>query len=209
MHASTAKMISLLAVPLALGVHILPVAAQDASENPVTPGRTAQTDASFRFADVARFKLDKTEDGMQTAPNADNPAFTGTSRILTHIPLRAGGSLKTEALSDLNAGAQNEPVIVERTSPSIQRFVSRPNQGLHSPLLKQSTIGNILIGLSKKYGLESMTQSDNVYWFYDSQKQLAPGNKAQKLLACSKTSRLWSICASANARSFGVYFGKF
>jgi len=196
-------------MPVALGVHILPVAAQDASENSATLERTGQIDASFGVADVARIKLDTTEDGKLTALSADNPAFTGKSLILTQIPFRADGSPKTAPPSNLNAGAQNESVIVERTSPSVQRFVSRPNQGQHSPLLKQSTIGNILIGLSKKYGLESTTQSGNVYWFYDSQKQLAPGNKAQKLLACSKTSRLWSICASANARSFGVYFGMF
>jgi hypothetical protein len=94
---------------------------------------------------------------------------------------------------------------VDRTGPPLHGFVSRLEQGLHFPPLKQSPIGNFLVGLRKKYDPKSMLQSGNLYWFYDSQKELATGNKAKQLLACSKMLRWWSICASTNARTFSVY----
>jgi len=146
---------------------------------------------------------------MLMPPKADNPAFAGNSLILTQIPLQKDGSPKTAPITSLKMEAQNEPVIVERTDPPIQRFVSRLNQGLHLPLLKQATIANILVDLRKKYGPESMTQSGNFHWFIDTQRPLAIGNKKPSLVACGKMSRWSNICASANASTFSVYFRAF
>ncbi|HYP66727.1 MAG TPA: hypothetical protein VEP67_00575 [Thiobacillaceae bacterium] len=209
MYVCAVKIISVLALLPALGVCPLPVAAQDASGDFGTPDRTAQINASLGFADVEGTRLDMTPDGTLMALQADNPAFAGNSLMLAQIPLREGGSPKTAPISSLKTKAQNESVIVEPTGPPIERFVARSNPGLHFPLLKQATIANILVDLRKKYGPESMTRSGNFHWFYESQTQLATGNKAHNLVACNKMSQWWSLCASTNARTFSVYVRAF
>jgi hypothetical protein len=206
MYVSTVRIISILAVLAALGIRTLPAAAQDASGELTTPDRTAQINASLGFQDAAGTRLDMTKDGTSAPLKADNPVFAGNSLILDRLPLQEGGGPKTAPISSVKAGVQNESVIVERTDPPIKRFESRLSEGLHFPLLKQTTIANMLVDLKKKYGPASMTQSGNFHWFFDSQQPLVAGNKSQSLVACSKMSRWSSICASTNARTFSVYF---
>jgi hypothetical protein len=198
------KIISLSAVLAALGGRSLPAAAQSASGDFRTLDRVAQINAGLGFADSGT-RIDVAQDGMLT-PKTDNPSFAVNS-LITHIPLQRDDSPKTTPIRSLNAEAQNEPVIAERTGP--QSFVSRLNQGLHLPLLKQATIANILVDLKKRYGPESMTQPGNFHWFIDTQRQLAIGNKTPSLVACGKMARWSNICASANASTFSVYFKVF
>jgi hypothetical protein len=95
---------------------------------------------------------------------------------------------------------------VESTEPPLQRLVSRLDQGPHSPLLKQATIANMLADLKKKYGSASMAQSGNFHLSFAWQRTLASDKKTPNVVACNKMSRWSSICASADANTFSVYF---
>jgi hypothetical protein len=81
MCVSAVKIISVLAVLMALCAHALPVAAQDASGDFDMPERTADINASSGFADAGGIKLDITQDGILLALDADNPACIGKSLI--------------------------------------------------------------------------------------------------------------------------------
>ncbi|MGA7180624.1 MAG: hypothetical protein WBX11_13700 [Thiobacillaceae bacterium] len=206
MCVSAVRIISVLAVLSALAVCTRPAAAQEASADFVTPARTVPTNASVRLADAGKINLDTAQEGMRSEPGADNRTFTGKSLIVTRIPRRDYGVPKTAPLSNLSAEGENESAVAERARTPLHGFLSRLDQSLHLPLLMPSTVGNLLVDLRRKYDPRSMAQPGNLHWFFDSQNDLATGSKAQQLLACSRISQSWGICASTNARTFSVYF---
>jgi hypothetical protein len=205
MHVFAARIISPLAMLMALGAHTLPAAAQDESPDFPMSDRMAQINASPGSSDVAGTRLDTTQDGMLAPLKANSLASVGHSFILTRLPLQEGGSPKTTPISSLKGEMQNESLNVGWSGSPVQNLASKPNHGLHFPLLKQATIASILVDLRKKFGPESMMQSGNFHWFFDSQRLLATGDKSPSLVACSKMSQWSSICASTNASNFSVY----
>jgi hypothetical protein len=205
MHVFAARIISPLAMLAALGAHTLPAAAQDESPDFSMPDRMAHINASPDSADVAGSRPDMAQDEMLMPLKAGSPAFAGHSLILAGIPLQESGTPKTGSISSLKGEMQNQSLNVERSGSPVQNLASKPNHGLHFPLLKQATIANVLVDLKKKFGPESMTQSGNFHLFFDSQRLLATGDKTPSLVACSKMSQWSSICASTNANNFSVY----
>jgi hypothetical protein len=205
MNVSSVKIVSFLVVLGALVVCTLPVAAQNMSRDFDTPDRTAQINTSLGFAVTGGIRQDNAQGRMLTAHNPDNQTFTGKPHNLDLYVLREIAGSETEPLTNVNATAQNESAILSQTSPTPQRFESGLYHHVHFPLLKKSTIGNLLVDLKKKYDPKSMTESGNLYWFFDSQHDLTTGSKSKQLLACTRMLRSWGVCASTNARTFSVY----
>jgi hypothetical protein len=209
MHVSPVKIISFLSALMALGIHILPANAQDTLDESPVPERPPQIDTLLASADVADSRLDLTRDGLLTPLKATSSVLTENSMKLTDLPLKEDSSPKATPISGFKAEAQNDSTTVERPGPPIRKFVSRLNQSMHFPMLRQTTIANILVDLKKKYGPECMTQAGNFHWFFNSQRTLATGDKTNSLVACSKMSRWSSLCASTDTKTFTLYFTGF
>lgn len=194
------RIIPPLAMFVALGAHSLPAAAQDTSPGFPMPLRIASLDS----ARVAVSRPDVAQDDV-LVPKTNSPAFAGHSLNLAGIPLQESANPKTASSSNLKGKMQNEVLNVEWSSSPEQNLASKPNHGLHFPLLKQATIASALLELKKRFGPESMMQSGKFHWYLDSQRFLATGDKKPSLIACNKMSQWLSVCASANASNFGVY----
>lgn len=194
MNVSSARIVSFLAMLGAQGVCALPAAAQN---------------MSFGLAETSGISQGITQ-GRTPPLDARHQSLTGKLPILDQYALQeiAGPETErqsTEPLSNVSTTAQDEFVIASQANPAPQGVESLPDHGVPLSLLKQSTIGNLLISLKKKYDPKSMTEAGNLYWFFDSQHDLATGSKSKQLLACTRMLRSWGVCASTNARTFSVY----
>jgi hypothetical protein len=199
-----ARILSPLAMLAALGAHSMHAAAQDAAANFPMPYRVAQINTSPGSASVAGSRQDMAQDEVLPL-KAFSPPFAAHPLNLAGIPLQEAGPPKTASNLSLKGKVQNDFLNAEWSVSPEQNLASKTNHGLHFPLLKQATIANVLLELKKRFGPESMMQSGNFHWFFDSQRFLATGDKSPSLIACNKMSRWSSICASTNASNFGVY----
>ena len=201
-----ARIITPLAMLLALSAHTLPAAAQDTSPEIPRHYRMAQMNVSPGTVEIAGTRPDKGQGVALTQLKADSPAFAGRALILAGMPLQDDGSPKTGPIPSPKGEMQDEFPNMEGPGSPLQSSPSKSNLGLHLQLLKQATIASFLIDLKRKFGPEGTMQSGNIHWFIDSQRFLATGDKKTSLNACSKMSQWLNFCASANARNFSVYF---
>ncbi len=209
MSVFAARLIPLMAVLPALGAHTLPAVAQDTFRDFHANESKTRTHTSLRFADVLGSRLGMTPGRLITSGIGGSAVPDGTIPLLAPIALHANREPNGMTNSSLPRSARNEIQSTKRADAPEQGSISDLDSSLHLPAFRETTIANILQDLRREYGPQSMTQPGDFHWFFESQRSLATGNKRYNLVACNKTSRWSSICASTDAKAFNVSFRVF